>query len=145
MDQESLAQIRDIVTEAAGATETRLRLEIRQIVTEATETVEGRLGRRFDNLQQQTESLEGRLREEIQQTEGRLRSELDDVKRHAGVLAEHLEHKIELLAEGHESLHQRIENVRAGLQSDIRQESQDTRALLRSTYHEPHTIFSPQS
>ena len=75
MDQESLAQIKQIVTEA-------------------------------------TEAVEGRLRQEIHQTEGRLRGEISDVKRHTGVLVEHLGHKISLLAEGQQAARQYMEDFR---------------------------------
>ncbi|MDN5941788.1 MAG: hypothetical protein L0H94_07900 [Nitrospira sp.] len=81
MDQESLAQIKQIITHATDAAETRLR-------------------------------------------EG-----IQDVKRHTGVLIEQVEHKIDLLSEGHQSLHQQIEAVR----SEIRHDSQETRALLRAS------------
>ena len=91
MDQESLAQIKQIITHA-------------------------------------TEAAETRLREEIQ-----------DVKRHAGILIEQVAHKIDLLSEGHQSLHQQIEDVR----SEIHQESQETRALLRASYQELRQRVEP--
>ena len=129
MDQESLTQIKQIVTEATDATEGRLRGEIRQIVMEATQAVEARLR---GDIQQTA----GRLREDIQQIEHQLRGEIEDAKRHTGVLVEHLGH-----AEGHQSLHHKIEEVRSELRSDIRQESEDTRALLRSpTSYQPSAI-----
>lgn len=70
--------------------------------------------------------------------ESRLRGEIEDVKRHTGVLIEHIEQKIELLAEGHESLHHKIEDVRSELQSSIGHESHETRSLLRSSYQDLH-------
>ena len=91
MDQESLAQIKQIITHA-------------------------------------TEAAETRLREEIQ-----------DVKRHAGILIEQVEQKIDLLSEGDQSLHQQIEDVR----SEIHQESQETRALLRASYQELRQRVEP--
>jgi hypothetical protein len=105
--------------------------QIRQIVMEATEVVEGRL--RGD-----IGAVEGRLRGDIEAVEGRLRGDIEEVKRHTGVLVEHLEQKIELLAEGHESLHHKIEDVRSELQSSINHESHETRALLRSSYQHLH-------
>jgi len=91
MDQESLAQIKQIITHA-------------------------------------TEAAETRLREEIQ-----------DVKRHAGILIGQVAHKIDLLSDGHQSLHQQIEDVR----SEIHQESQETRALLRASYQELRQRVEP--
>jgi hypothetical protein len=103
MDQESLAQIK-------------------QIVTEATEAVEGR-------LRQEIHQTGGQLRQEIQQTEGRLRGEIEDVKRHTGVLVEGQQAAREymedfrsemqsetketraLLRLSYQQLHQRVENL----------------------------------
>lgn len=90
MDQESLAQIK-------------------QIVTGATEVLEGR-------LRQEIHQTGGRLRQEIQQTEGRLRGEIEDVKRHTGVLVENLEHKISLLVEGQQAARQYMEDFRSETQ-----------------------------
>jgi uncharacterized protein YjbJ (UPF0337 family) len=130
MDQESLAQIKQVVTEATEAVEARLRGEIQQ--------TEGRLREDIRTtevvLRGELQQTEGRLRGEIEQTEGRLRGEIDDVKRHTGVLFEHLDHKIVLLAEGYESLHGKLEDFR----SEMRQESQETRALIRSSYQALH-------
>jgi hypothetical protein len=86
MDQESLAQIKQIIIEA-------------------------------------TEAAEGRLREEI-----------ETAKRHTGVLVEHLEHKISLLAEGQQTLRQYVEDFR----SETQNETAETRALLRLSYQQLH-------
>lgn len=108
MDQESLAQIK-------------------QIVTEATEAVEGR-------LRQEIQQTEGRLHQEIQQTEGRLLGEIEEGKRHTGVLVEHLEHKISLLVEGQQAVRHYMEDFRSEMQS----ETKETRALLRLSYQQLH-------
>ncbi len=91
MDQESLSQIKQIITHA-------------------------------------TEAAEARLRKEIQ-----------DVKRHACILAEHLEHTIDLLSEGHASLHRHIEAVR----SESHHDSHETRVLLRASYQELRQRVEP--
>jgi non-ribosomal peptide synthetase component F len=106
MDQESLAQIKQIITHATEAAETRLREEIQDVK---------------------------------RHTETRLREEIQDVKRYAGILIEQVEHKIDLLSEGDQSLHQQIEDVR----SEIHQESQETRALLRASYQELRQRVEP--
>jgi hypothetical protein len=64
--------------------------QIRQIVGEATQT----------------------LRQEFQ-------AGLTETKRHTGVLVEDLHHKLNLVIEGQQGLHQRIQDVR----SEIQQES----------------------
>lgn len=79
--------------------------QIRQIVTEATQA----------------------LRHEIQ--EG-----LAETKRHTGVLVEDLHHKLDLMIEGQQVLHQQVQDVR----SEIEHESQETRALLRLSYQQLH-------
>ncbi len=101
--------------------------QIKQIVTEATEAVEGR-------LRQEIHQTGGQLRQEIQQTEGRLRGEIEDVKRHTGVLVEHLEHKISLLVEGQQAAREYMEDFRSEMQS----ETKETRALLRLSYQQLH-------
>lgn len=120
MDQESLAQIRHIVTEATEAVETRLGARIG--------SVEGHLDERI-NL------VEGRLGARIDSVEGRLRERIDEVDRHTGVLIEDIHHRFDLMVEHHDSLRQHIvEDIRA----EFQQESQETRALLRLSYQQPH-------
>ncbi|MDF0674242.1 MAG: hypothetical protein P0120_07850 [Nitrospira sp.] len=123
MDQESLAQIKHIVTGATEALEGRLRQEIQQTEGRLRQEIQQTEGR----LRQEIQQTEGQLRQEIQQTEGRLREETEDVKRHTGVLAEHLEHKISLLVEGQQAVRQYMEDFRSETQS----ETKETRALLR--------------
>lgn len=108
MDQDSLAQIQ-------------------QIVTGATEVLEGR-------LRQEIQRIDSGLRQEIRQTEGRLGSEIEDVKRHTGVLVEDLEHKFSLLVEGQQDARQYMEDFRSEMQG----ETKETRALLRLSYQQLH-------
>lgn len=106
MDQESLVQIRQIVTEATQG----LRQEMQGGLTE--------------------------LREEIVASAGGLRQEIvssaDEVKRHTGVLLEDLQHKFVLVIEGQQGVRQQIQDVRL----EVEHESQETRALLRVSYQE---------
>ncbi len=113
--------------------------------SQAQASIEGTTGMDQESLNQirqivmeVTEVVEGRLHGDIGAVEGRLRGDIEAVKRHTGVLVEHLEQKIELLAEGHESLHHKIEDIRSELQSSINHESHETRALLRSSYQHLH-------
>ncbi len=108
MDQESLAQIRQIVTDATQG----LRQDMQGGLTE--------------------------LREEMVASAGGLRQEIvasaDEAKRHTGVLFEDLQHKFELVIEGQQGVRQQIQGVRL----EVEHESQETRALLRVSYQELH-------
>lgn len=127
MDTESLNQIRQIVTEATEAVESRLGLRIGNL-QQQTESLESRLGERIDGLQQQTESLESGLREEIQ-----------EARRHSGVLAEHLQHQLALVAEHQQAFRQYVEDFR----SETKAETKETRALLRLSYHQLQEPTAP--
>lgn len=62
--------------------------------------------------------------------EARLGDRIAEVQRHTGVLIEDVHHKLALVIEGQYVLHREIANVR----TEIQQESQETRALIRPSY-----------
>ena len=109
MDSESLAQIQ-------------------QIVTAATETIEARLGDRITEVRREL----GDQISEVQQRTEIMATKINEVQRHTGVLIEDLHHKFELVIEGQQVLHREIADVRTELQ----QESQETRGLLRVSYQQ---------
>lgn len=76
-------------------------------------------------------------------TEGRLREEIaekfEEAERHSGVLHEDLLHKVGLLAEGHQALHQEIERLEAKMEDGfarIEREFLETRALIQLSYRQ---------
>ena len=58
--------------------------------------------------------------------------DLAEVKRHNGVLIEDLRHKLDLVVEGQQDISRNVESVR----SSLVQESEETRALVRLSYHQ---------
>lgn len=78
------------------------------------------------------------LRQELATSVTELRREITDsreeMKRHSGVLYEDLHHKLDLVVEGMQFFRQSFVDVR----SEIAHESQETRALLKLSYHQLH-------
>lgn len=58
------------------------------------------------------------------------RETIEEIKRHFGVVAEHLDGKIQLLAEGQEVLRRQIEQFR----EDVRAEFQEVKAMIKFSY-----------
>jgi hypothetical protein len=103
MDSESLAQIQRIVTTAVSDAEGRLRQE----------------------LGDQTGALAASLRQEF-------REGIAEVKRHSGVLYEDVLHKIDLVVEGQQALHQRIDR----LETSMEREFLETRSFMQLSYRQ---------
>ncbi len=68
-------------------------------------------------------------------TEG-FRTDVADVKRHFGVVAERMESRVQLLAEGLAQLDEKVERRFTALESQIKSESEETRAMIRLSYTE---------
>ncbi len=66
--------------------------------------------------------------------EVRLREQIEGVQRQTGVLIEDLDHKLTLIVESQQSLREHIQDIR----SEVRGESEETRALLRLSYQQLH-------
>jgi hypothetical protein len=60
------------------------------------------------------------------------REAVDEIKRHFGVIAEHLEGKIQLLAEGQEVLRREAQQFR----EEVRAEFQEVKAMIKFSYAE---------
>ena len=63
-------------------------------------------------------------------------AEVTEIKRHFGVVAERLESRIHLLAEGLAHLDEKVERRFTALESQIKNESEETRAMIRLSYTE---------
>ena len=103
MDAESIAQIEKIVTNAVNGAEGRLRQE----------------------LGKKTDALDASLRQE-------LGKKFEEAKRHSGVLHEDVLRRIDLVVEGQQALHQRID----GLGARMDHEFLETRALIQPSYRQ---------
>jgi len=60
------------------------------------------------------------------------RETIEEIKRHFGVVVEHLDGKIQLLAEGQEVLRREIEQFR----EEVRAEFQEVKAMIKFSYAE---------
>ncbi|MBI2543996.1 MAG: hypothetical protein HYV92_12505 [Candidatus Rokubacteria bacterium] len=60
------------------------------------------------------------------------RETIEEIKRHFGVVAEHLEGKVQLLAEGHEGLRREIREFR----EEVKAEFQEVKAMIKFSYAE---------
>ena len=106
--------------------------QIQQMITTANESLR-------QNLRQDMAALESRLGERIEGieqaqrgTESRLGARIEETKRHSGILAEDLHHKLDLVVEGQQFLRQQITDVR----SDIDSQTRETRVLLQLSYRD---------
>lgn len=152
MDQESLEQIRQIVAEATQGLRVEMReategvrAELRGGLAEVRQEVQGvrtELGQEIQrvrtDLGQEIQGGRTDLGQEIQGVRTELRLEIiaasEENKRHAGVLYDDLQHKIELVIEGQQVLRHEIQEV----SEKVDRESRDTRALLKASYQELH-------
>ena len=107
MDAESLVQIEQIVSAAISKETHALGASLRQEFGEKTET------------------LAATLRQELSEKS-------DEMKRHSGVLYEDLSHKLDLLVEGWQALHQKIER----LETRMEHEFLEMRALIQLSYRQ---------
>jgi len=67
------------------------------------------------------------------------REEIDEIKRHFDVVAERLENRIDLLAEGHQLLAEgqlRLEERMGGLEQGMRRFEGEVKAMLRLSFAE---------
>lgn len=112
MDAESLAQIEQIVTTAVTGVEGRLRSEMQALREE--------LGEKIEAAERHTDekfAVAERLSDE----------RIAAAERHSGVLYEDVLHRIDLVVEGHQALHQKIE----GLEARLEHEFLETRSLIK--------------
>jgi hypothetical protein len=79
------------------------------------------LGGRIEGVEQVQQGMEARLVERI-----------EEVRRHSGVLAEDLHHKLELVIEGQQFIRQDIANVRSEMDAQTR----ETRSLMGAAYRD---------
>ena len=110
MDAESLAQVEKIITTAVSGVEGRLREDMQALGT---------------SLRQEFGSEMQALRQEFGE-------KFDEAKGHRGVLYEDVLHRIDLVVEGHQALHQRIDRLEAG----VAHEFIETRSLMQLSYRQ---------
>ena len=133
MDAESLAQIEQIVTTTVGGAEGRLRHEF----DKKTGALAASLGQEFgDKIDALATSLRQEFGEKTDALAASLRQEFgekfEEAKRHSGVLHEDVLRRIDLVVEGHQALHQRID----GLKARMDHEFLETRALIQLSYRQ---------
>lgn len=114
MDAESLAQVEQIVTTVLSSVEGRLRNEMQALGAS--------LQQEFDD---KTETLATSLRQDMGE-------KTEEVKQHSGVLYEDFSHKIDLVVEGHQALHQRIDK----LETSMEHEFLETRSFMQLSYRQ---------
>jgi hypothetical protein len=68
--------------------------------------------------------------------EVKLNEKFEEAERHSGVLHEDVLRRIDLVVEGYQGLHQKIENVEARLAARIEHEALETRALIQLSYRQ---------
>src|SRR5579875_741879 len=122
MDAESLAQIEQIVSTAVKGAEARLGTEIATAVS-GTE----------DRLRAEMQALGTSLRQEF---EVKLSERFEEAERHSGVLFKEMGRRLDLVIEGHQALHQKIEAVEARLEAKIDHEALEIRSLLQLSYRQ---------
>jgi hypothetical protein len=113
MDAESWAQIEQIVSGAEG----RLSKEMATLGTSLRQ-----------EFRQGTETLAASVRQEF---EVKLTEKFEEAERHSGALFEDVLDRIDLVVEGHQALHQKIEAVEASLAERIEHESLEMQSLLK--------------
>jgi BMFP domain-containing protein YqiC len=68
---------------------------------------------------------ESRLRQEVGE-------KVEEVKRHSGALYEEMLHRLDLVVEGHQALHQKIDKLEARMEHEF----VETRALIELSYRQ---------
>ena len=149
MDVESLAQIRNIVTEAVqgvreeiAALGTELRSEIMatkqhmSVLTSditATKQHMGTLTEEITGTKQQMGTLTGEITD-TKRHMNVLTGEITDTKRHMGVLTEGARHEVQLVAEAVQLQSERMTDVR----HEVERQARETRALFQLSYEQLH-------
>ena len=86
----------------------------------------------LEQIQQMITTATVSLRREMGAMKAELREDIADGKRYAGILAEDLHHKLDLVIEGQQFLGQRIDNVQADLDAKTR----ETRLFLEVSHRQ---------
>ena len=110
MDADSLSQIEQIVSGAEG----RLRNEVQGLQQEFGE---------------KTDVLATAFRQEFDE---KLDKKFQEAERHSGALFEEVLHRIDLVVEGHQALHQRIDKLEAGMEHEFL----ETRSFMQLSYRQ---------
>lgn len=137
MDADSLAQVEKIITTAVSGVEGRLREDMQALGTSLRQEFGDKTDALATSLRQEFGEKTGALAVSIQQEFGSemraLRDEFgekfDEAKRHRGVLYEDVLHRIDLVVEGHQALHQRIDKLEAGMEQGFI----EMRSLMQSS------------
>ncbi len=82
---------------------------------------------------------EGRLRQEYGKKTEKLSERIEDVRQYSGVLHEEVLRRIDLVVEGHQGLHQKIERLESRMEDGfarIEREFLETRALIQLSYRQ---------
>ena len=103
--------------------------QIQQMITTATVSLRREI---VGDLRQEMTGMKAELRQEMAAMESRLGERIEETKRHSGILAEDLHHKLDLVIEGQQFLGQRIDNV----QTDLDSKNRETRMFLELSYRQ---------
>lgn len=122
MDAESLVQIEQIVSAAISKETQVLGASLRQEFGQKAEALAASLRQEFG---EKAETLAASLRQELSE-------KTEEMKRHSGVLHEDLGHKLDLVVEGRQALHQKIER----LETKMEHEFLEMRALIQLSYRQ---------
>ena len=122
MDAESLVQIEQIVSGAISKETQALGASLRQELGEKAETLAAALRQ---ELGEKAETLAASLRQELSEKS-------EEMKRHNGVLYEDTVHKLDLVVEGWQALHQKIER----LETRMEHEFLEMRVLIQLSYRQ---------
>jgi hypothetical protein len=106
--------------------------QIQRMITTATESLRQEMTGMKAELRQDMAGMKTDLRQEMAAMESRLGERIEETKRHSGVLAEDLHHKLDLVVEGQQFLRQQITDVR----SDMDSQTRETRVLLQLSYRD---------
>ena len=124
MEKDMLEQIQQMITTATES----LRQEMTGIASRLDQKVDGLA----TSLRAEMVGMKTDLRQEMGSMESRLSERLEETKRHSGILAEDLHHKLDLVIEGQQFLGQRIDNV----QTDLDSKNRETRVFLELSYRQ---------
>jgi len=121
MEKDMLEQIQQMITTATVSLRREIVGDLRQEM----------IGMKAE-LRQEMAGMKVELRQEIASSAAGLREDIADGKRYAGILAEDLQHKLELVIVGQQFVRQDITNVR----SDMDTQTRETRTIIGSVYNQ---------
>jgi hypothetical protein len=101
---------------------------------ETTEEIKRYLDVTVANLRDELKADIREVRVEIQEVREDLRLEIHEVKRHSDVVAESLRSEIRLVAKGVAGLDEKFTQEFVNVRAEMREQSDDLKALVRASY-----------